>query len=83
MGRKNNNCIVVISLESYLRNCNLKINSFTWRRSKWKLSNNKPGMMLSGIIGLFDGEVVLALAYKVYQALINEESLPERETLDE
>ncbi len=34
------------------------------------------GMMLSGIIGLFVGAVVLALAYKVYQALTDEESLP-------
>jgi predicted PurR-regulated permease PerM len=34
------------------------------------------GMMLSGIIGLFVGAVVLALAYKVYQALIEETSLP-------
>ena len=34
------------------------------------------GMMLSGIIGLFVGAVVLALAYKVYQALIRETTLP-------
>jgi len=34
------------------------------------------GMMLSGIIGLFVGAVVLALAYKVYQALLEETSLP-------
>ena len=34
------------------------------------------GMMLSGIIGLFVGAVILALAYKVYQALIEETSLP-------
>ena len=38
------------------------------------------GMMLSGIIGLFVGAVVLALAYKVYQALIEETSLPAEET---
>jgi predicted PurR-regulated permease PerM len=30
------------------------------------------GMMLGGIIGLFVGAVILALAYKVYQALITE-----------
>ena len=34
------------------------------------------GMMLSGIIGLFVGAVVLALAYKVYKALLEETSLP-------
>jgi len=34
------------------------------------------GMMLSGIIGLFVGAVILALAYKVYQTLIEETSLP-------
>jgi predicted PurR-regulated permease PerM len=34
------------------------------------------GMMLTGIIGLFVGAVVLALAYKVYQALLEETSLP-------
>jgi predicted PurR-regulated permease PerM len=34
------------------------------------------GMMLSGIIGLFLGAVILALAYKVYQALLEETSLP-------
>jgi predicted PurR-regulated permease PerM len=33
------------------------------------------GMMLSGIIGLFVGAVVLALAYKVYQALIEQTTL--------
>jgi predicted PurR-regulated permease PerM len=38
------------------------------------------GMMLSGIIGLFVGAVVLALAYKVYQALIEETNLPAEET---
>jgi len=37
------------------------------------------GMMLSGIIGLFVGAVVLALAYKVYQALIEEIPLPAEE----
>ena len=37
------------------------------------------GMMLSGIIGLFVGSVVLALAYKIYQALIDEASLPAEE----
>jgi predicted PurR-regulated permease PerM len=37
------------------------------------------GMMLSGIIGLFVGAVVLALAYKVYQALIEETPLPAEE----
>ena len=30
------------------------------------------GMMLGGIIGLFVGAVILALAYKVYQALVVE-----------
>ena len=34
------------------------------------------GMMLSGIIGLFVGAVILALAYKVYQALLEDTSLP-------
>ena len=37
------------------------------------------GMMLSGIIGLFVGAVVLALAYKVYQALLDETTLPAEE----
>lgn len=32
------------------------------------------GMMLMGIMGLFIGAVVLALAYKVFQALINEDN---------
>ncbi len=41
------------------------------------------GMMLAGIIGLFVGAVVLALAYKVYQALIDEESLPAEESGNE
>ena len=34
------------------------------------------GMMLSGIIVLFVGAVILALAYKVYGALLEETSLP-------
>jgi len=34
------------------------------------------GMMLAGIIGLFVGAVILALTFKIYQALIEEESLP-------
>ncbi len=38
------------------------------------------GMMLSGIIGLFVGAVVLALAYKIYRALIEETPLPAEET---
>ncbi|MFC2094288.1 AI-2E family transporter [Bacteroidota bacterium] len=37
------------------------------------------GVMLSGIIGLFVGAVVLALAYKVYQALLDETTLPAEE----
>lgn len=37
------------------------------------------GMMLSGIIGLFVGSVVLALTYKLYQAIIEETSLPAEE----
>jgi len=41
------------------------------------------GMMLAGIIGLFVGAVVLALAYKVYQALIDETSLPAEESGNE
>ncbi|MEJ2114210.1 MAG: AI-2E family transporter [Flavobacteriaceae bacterium] len=41
------------------------------------------GMMLAGIIGLFVGAVVLALAYKVYQALINDISLSEVDTVKE
>jgi len=32
-------------------------------------------MMVFGILGLFLGAVILALAYKVFQALINEETL--------
>jgi predicted PurR-regulated permease PerM len=41
------------------------------------------GMMLAGIIGLFVGAVVLALAYKIYQALLQEISLPESESKSE
>ena len=41
------------------------------------------GMMLSGIIGLFVGAVILALAYKVYQALLEETSLPTEEAVGE
>jgi predicted PurR-regulated permease PerM len=41
------------------------------------------GMMLAGIIGLFVGAVVLALAYKVYQALLDETSLPAEESIGE
>jgi predicted PurR-regulated permease PerM len=41
------------------------------------------GMMLAGIIGLFVGAVVLALAYKVYQALLSDISLPEEDTVKE
>jgi len=41
------------------------------------------GMMLSGIIGLFVGAVILALAYKVYHALLDETSLPANESGDE
>ena len=33
------------------------------------------GMMLSGIIGLFVGAVVLALSYKVFQALLVDDIL--------
>lgn len=33
------------------------------------------GMVLMGIMGLFVGAVILALAYKVYQALINNETV--------
>lgn len=39
------------------------------------------GMMLAGVIGLFVGAVVLALAYKVYQALLEDTSLPEEGTV--
>ena len=35
------------------------------------------GMMLAGVIGLFVGAVVLAIAYKVYQALLEDTSLTE------
>jgi predicted PurR-regulated permease PerM len=31
------------------------------------------GMMAFGILGLFLGAVILALAYKVFQALINDD----------
>ena len=41
------------------------------------------GMMLAGVIGLFVGAVVLALAYKVYQALLEDTSLPEEDTVKE
>lgn len=41
------------------------------------------GMILSGIIGLFVGSVVLALTYKVYQALLEETSLPAQESESE
>jgi predicted PurR-regulated permease PerM len=41
------------------------------------------GMMLAGVIGLFVGAVVLALAYKVYQALLEDKSLPEEDTVKE
>jgi predicted PurR-regulated permease PerM len=39
------------------------------------------GMILSGIIGLFVGAVVLALGYKVFQALINVNISPEQEVV--
>jgi predicted PurR-regulated permease PerM len=41
------------------------------------------GMMLAGVIGLFVGAVILALAYKVYQALLEDTSLPEEDTVKE
>jgi predicted PurR-regulated permease PerM len=41
------------------------------------------GMILSGIMGLFVGSVVLALTYKVYQALLEETSLPTQESESE
>ena len=41
------------------------------------------GMMLAGVIGLFVGAVVLAIAYKVYQALLEDTSLPEEDTVKE
>ena len=41
------------------------------------------GMMLAGVIGLFVGAVVLAIAYKVYQALLEDTSLPDEETAKE
>ena len=37
------------------------------------------GMMLAGVIGLFVGAVVLAIAYKVYQALLEDTSIPEED----
>jgi len=41
------------------------------------------GMMAAGIIGLFVGAVVLAIAYKVYQALLEDISLPESDIVKE
>jgi predicted PurR-regulated permease PerM len=41
------------------------------------------GMMVSGVIGLFVGAVVLAIAYKVYQALLEDTSLPEEDIVKE
>ena len=41
------------------------------------------GMMLAGIIGLFVGAVILALAYKVYHALLEETSLPTEDAVGE
>jgi predicted PurR-regulated permease PerM len=41
------------------------------------------GMMLAGVIGLFVGAVVLAIAYKVYQALLEDTSLPEQDIVKE
>ena len=41
------------------------------------------GMMLAGVIGLFVGAVILALAYKIYQALLDDISLPEEDTVKE
>jgi predicted PurR-regulated permease PerM len=41
------------------------------------------GMMLAGVIGLFVGAVVLAIAYKVYQALLEDTSLPEEDIVKE
>lgn len=37
------------------------------------------GMMLAGVIGLFVGAVVLAIAYKVYQALLEDTSLTDED----
>ena len=39
------------------------------------------GMMLAGVIGLFVGAVVLAIAYKVYQALLEDTSLTEEDII--
>jgi predicted PurR-regulated permease PerM len=41
------------------------------------------GMMLAGVIGLFVGAVVLAIAYKVYQALLEDTYLPEENKVKE
>ena len=41
------------------------------------------GMMLAGVIGLFVGAVVLAIAYKVYQALLEDTSLPDEDIVKE
>jgi predicted PurR-regulated permease PerM len=41
------------------------------------------GMMLGGVIGLFVGAVVLAIAYKVYQALLEDTSIPEEDIVKE
>jgi predicted PurR-regulated permease PerM len=40
------------------------------------------GMILSGIIGLFVGAVVLAITYKVFEALLVEDVL-EKDVADE
>ena len=36
------------------------------------------GMLLSGLIGLFVGAVVLALGYKIFQALLEPEALSDQ-----
>ena len=41
------------------------------------------GMMLGGVIGLFVGAVVLAIAYKVYQTLVEDTSIPEGDIIKE
>ncbi len=41
------------------------------------------GMMLGGVIGLFVGAVVLAIAYKVYQALLEDTSIAEEDIVKE
>ena len=41
------------------------------------------GTTLFGVIGLFVGAVVLAIAYKVYQALLEDTSLPEEDIVKE